>query len=176
MTPALYAFVAVVAVVGAFFGWLAMDRGAQHDRQPVDGTQVPAATTSAVPSPPVNFAMRVSNMADSIAKAEGFGLPDAIPTLAHNPGDLVLGDIGYGTLGTEKITVCASDADGRNRLVHQVTIMLAGISKVYSTGDTFADVAQKWTRNDPASWARNVADYLGASPSTTLADYAAGNF
>lgn len=176
MMPAVYFFIAFAAAAGAFFGWLALERGPQHDQQPVDPTEVPAATSAAVPSPPVNFTMRVSNMADAIAKAEGFGLPGAIPTLAHNPGDLVLGDVGFGTLGTKKISIFASDTDGRNRLIHQVTIMLSGISSVYSTGDTIDDVAAKWTRNDPASWARNVATYLGISTSTTLADYTAGNF
>lgn len=176
MTPVLYFFFALAAVAGGFFGWLAMSRGPQHDSQPVNSAEVPGETAAAVPVPPVNFTMRVSNMADAIAKAEGFGLPGAIPTLAHNPGDLVLGDIGFGTLGAEKITVCANDADGRNRLIHQVTIMLSGISSVYSTGDTIEDVASKWTRSDPFAWARNVASYLRASTSTTLADYATGNF
>ena len=34
--------------------------------------------------------------ARAIAKAEGFGLPGALPTRANNPGDMMLGDRGWG--------------------------------------------------------------------------------
>jgi hypothetical protein len=175
MSGAFFLFAAFAAAIGGLFAWLAMGRGPQHDSQPADSSQVPPATAAAVPSPaPANFSAQVQSMAAAISRAEGFGDPGAIPTIAHNPGDLVLGDLGYGTIGPEKITICASDADGQARLAHQVMLMLSGQSKVYSLGDTIDDVAAKWTTSDPAAWANNVAASLGISPTTTLGAYAAG--
>ena len=53
-----------------------------------------------------------SPLAQAVANAEGFEFPKAlIPTLANNPGDLELGDVGYGVMqasGGNRITVFAS--------------------------------------------------------------------
>ncbi len=110
----------------------------------------------------------MSRMALAIAHAEGFGLAGTIPTKAHNPGDLVLGDKGFGTLGAECITVFQDDATGRAALEHQLDAIRLGKSHVYTNSMTIAQMASKWTATQRDEWAHNVADYLtkNGRPST----------
>lgn len=103
-----------------------------------------------------------TDLAKAIAHAEGFGMPNAIPTLAHNPGDLVLGDKGHGTLGSEGITVFQDNATGWAALEHQLSMIRLGQSHVYVNSMTIQQMADKWTATQPQAWAHNVADYLAA--------------
>src|SRR5689334_21454478 len=41
---------------------------------------------------------KIWNLCRAVAVAEGYGPPNNVPTLANNPGDLGLGDIGYGEI------------------------------------------------------------------------------
>lgn len=128
------------------------------------------------PPPPDNgpdLNAKIAQLAQAIAKAEGFGAAGKIPTLAHNPGDLVEGDAGSGTLGAEKITVYPDDATGWSKLDHQVFLMLTETSRVYSLSMTFFGVAQKWTTTDPDAWASTVSGAVGLTPANTLADFLA---
>ena len=102
----------------------------------------------------------MTDLARAIAKAEGFGKAGAIPTRAHNPGDLVLGDVGHGTLGAEKITVFGDDATGWAALQHQLDLIRTGKSHVYRSSMTLSEMAHKWTRTQPDNWAANVAMHL----------------
>jgi hypothetical protein len=112
---------------------------------------------------------KLQQLAAAIAQAEGFGIEGAIPTLANNPGDLVLGDKGYGTMGAAGITVFASAQDGWNALYHELNLIFSGTSHVYTTAMTFAQVAAHWTQTEVGSWAHNVATYVGASVNDSLA-------
>ncbi len=105
-------------------------------------------------------ASRRSDLARAISYAEGFPVPDSIPARAHNPGDLVLGDKGHGTLGTEKITVFENDATGWTALEHQLSLIRERKSHVYTPAMTISEMAAKWTRTEPATWALNVCDGL----------------
>lgn len=115
----------------------------------------------------------VGALAKAIAYAEGFGVSSAIPTLAHNPGDLKIPNWSGGTLGAG-ISVFGSDDEGWARLYHQLNLILGGHSKVYQTGMTISEMAQKWTATNPDDWANNVANNLtqsgsyAATPDTTL--------
>ena len=116
-----------------------------------------------------------SDLALAIAHAEGWGNPDAIPTKAHNPGDLVLGDKGHGTLGAEGITVFDDDATGWAALEHQLLLIKSGKSHVYTVSDTIQQMASKWTNTEVEHWAQNVCDALTrlgrtANPFTLLRD------
>ncbi len=101
-----------------------------------------------------------SDLALAIAFAEGFGVRDAIPTRAHNPGDLVLGDKGHGVLGSEAITVFEDDATGWAALEHQLTLIRERRSHVYVPSMTIGEMAAHWTRTQPEAWALNVCDGL----------------
>lgn len=111
--------------------------------------------------------MDVNRIAIAIAHAEGFYVKGAIPQLANNPGDLKLGDVGYGTLG-EGITVFQTSDLGWNALFHQVGKMLAGKSPYYHLTMTLAEVGMKYSGSP--DWAKNVASALGVAETITLGE------
>ena len=114
--------------------------------------------------------MAVSNptvsIANAIANAEGFGVPGKIPTVRHNPGNLV---------ANGQIQTFATDQDGWNALYNQVNLMISGQSAYYSPGMTWNQIAQSWTTTGPSTWASNVASTLGVDPNSTLGDYVGGS-
>jgi hypothetical protein len=110
----------------------------------------------------------IPSLAFAISIAEGFGIVGAIPTLANNPGDLELGDIGFGTLGYG-ITIYESFADGCRALYHELDLILTNNSSYYSTSMTFTQLARTWTGNDNAiEWADTVCGILKIFPDTTI--------
>jgi hypothetical protein len=113
-------------------------------------------------------------LSTGIARAEGFGVAGAIPTLAHNPGDLVIPNWQGPKMGAEGISVFASDLEGWNRLKYQLYLIGSGQSHVYNLQMTLLDMANKWTRTDPATWATNVARSIGTTTDVTLGDLFAG--
>jgi hypothetical protein len=123
-----------------------------------------------------DFSGRIKSFAKAIASAEGYGLPNAIPTLANNPGDLVIPGWQGAKLGSEGISVLDADSlgdplppnGGWYRLLRQLQFIVDGTSRVYSLDMTIADMAAKWTATEPAAWASNVAFYLGVMPDTDL--------
>lgn len=121
-------------------------------------------------------------LAEAIAVAEGFFVKHSLPAVIHNPGDLELGDRGFGTQSGKTVYQKADPAadlkdgsDGWSALRQQCLRMLSGASFVYSVGDSFAVVAQKWTGGDNApQWAECVCSKLGIDPSWTIRDYVFG--
>jgi len=117
-----------------------------------------------------------SALADAIANAEGANVPGSIPNRANNPGDLKLGDIGYGTLaaaGGQQITVFPSLAAGMAALEHQISLIASGQSKAgYPAGGSIADIAAVYTGGSGTSWAQNVANFLGLTPESSFASAA----
>lgn len=110
----------------------------------------------------------VVRFARAIAKAEGFGMVGAIPTVANNPGDLTFAD-GFPTAGfanKEGVLRFLHLEDGWTALYHQCDLMLRGKSKVYGLNDTLAQVALKYA-HDP-NWGLNVAKSLNVPVTTTL--------
>jgi hypothetical protein len=113
---------------------------------------------------------KVKSIAEAFAKAEGFGVPGALPTRAHNPGDLELGDVGNGTINGK--TVFTTDQDGWNALYKQIQLMIGGGSSYYSPTDSWRQVAQTWTGGDNANaWANIVAGHLGVNPDSSMQEY-----
>lgn len=98
----------------------------------------------------------VRDLANAIARAEGFGVAGAIPTRAHNPGDLVIPGWTGAKLGAEGISVFVSDAEGWARLLRQIQLIVDGKSRVYSLEMTLSEFAAKWTATEPGAWAQNV--------------------
>lgn len=118
-------------------------------------------------------------LAKAIATAEGAFIPDSLPNRTHNPGDMKLGDRGYG-VEQQKTVYAKADfsadikdtSDGASALRRQCTAMLTGGSHVYSVNDTFAAVAVKWTGGDkPGPWCKIVTDNLNVNPIMVLADW-----
>ena len=113
---------------------------------------------------------RVESLAHAIAKAEGFGIPGALPTRAKNPGDMKLGDLGNGLLNGK--TVFATAQDGWNALFNQIKLIIAGRSGYYNVDNTFSEMARTWTAGDNyQSWANTVTAELGVSQSTRLREF-----
>src|ERR1019366_8113704 len=101
-----------------------------------------------------------SDLAEAIAHAEGFGVEGAIPTLAHNPGDLVMPWLSGPKMGAEGVHVFEDDASGWAALEHQLELIRTRKSAVYVPSMTILDMASKWTNTQVNEWAVNVSDYL----------------
>jgi hypothetical protein len=118
-----------------------------------------------------------SALATAISKAEGYGVPGTVPTVANNPGDLELGDIGYGVTvaaGGEKITNFPDAASGYAALESQINKIATGTSSAgYQPGWSISQVGNLYSGGSSA-WASNVASTLGVSPDTPFASVATG--
>ena len=99
----------------------------------------------------------------------------SLPSRIHNPGDLEIGDRGYGTENGK--TKFPNDTTGWQWLFGECSLMLASMktrhrSKIYTLDETFADVAQHWTGGDnPGPWAITVSEHCGMQPENTLQEY-----
>lgn len=112
-------------------------------------------------------------LANAIAFNEGYGIEDAIPTTSNNPGDLELGDIGYGTTGA--ITNFPSFSAGYTALLNQAQKMISGGSSVYSPTESIAQAAATYTGNGPnatQNWLSQLPGYSAASTLGSLASAA----
>ena len=120
----------------------------------------------------------MSAVASAIAQAEGFGQPGAIPTIANNPGDLELGNIGSGVTiaaGGQQITNFPTLEAGEAALENQVNLIATGTSKAgYSPSMSIAQVGQLYSGGS-SNWANNVAAALGVDPSTNFASVVSGS-
>src|SRR6266446_4703355 len=90
----------------------------------------------------MNSSPKIAAIAAAIAHAEGFGVHNAIPTRANNPGDLKLGDLGHGDINGK--TIFATAEDGWNALQKQIGLMASGQSDYYQPTDTWRRIAQVW--------------------------------
>jgi hypothetical protein len=111
----------------------------------------------------------ISRLADAIAFAEGYFVSGSRPHRNNNPGDLERDLTGKGVAWDGPYVVYATPQDGRDALEHQVRLMFGG-SHIYKTSMTIHQVAMHYTATDQATWARNVAVYLGVTPDTKLAE------
>jgi hypothetical protein len=136
------------------------------------GDGAPGDAGAAIPVNVAPLNLQVAQLAQAIANAEGFGIAGAVPTRAHNPGDLVLGDKGLGVANSAGVTIFASDAAGWSALYYELNLIFSGRSSVYQTSMSFAQFAQTWTGGDNAgAWAATVTSSVSASPDTALADW-----
>lgn len=114
-----------------------------------------------------NLGFSTPQIAAAIATAEG------APASTNNPGDLELGDIGYGTFaaaGGNQITNFPDEASGESALENQINAMVSGSSSVYSPSMTLSQAGLIYSGGS-SNWANNVGAALGVDPdTTTLAD------
>jgi hypothetical protein len=120
-----------------------------------------------------------AKMAHAIALAEGFYVEGSLPARIFNPGDMKLGDRGYGT-EQEKTVYLKADpnadiedrTDGFSALRRECTAILTDTSENFPASDTFAQVALKWTGSDkPGAWCKIVTDTLNVNPLDTIANW-----
>ena len=106
---------------------------------------------------------KIRRIAEAIARAEGYGVPGAIPTVRNNPGNI--------KDSSGAIKTYPTVGDGWDALYRQVTLMLTGESRWYKPEMTIAEVARIYTGEASyMDWARNVASILGVTPDTRLRD------
>lgn len=132
-----------------------------------------AAPQPSVPGVPMNT--KVIQFAQAIAHAEGFGVPGAVPTRAHNPGDLGPGDCGSLCLGQiaatgSMVCILKDDATGWGLLYGKIGRIFDGQSRVYNVNMTIERFAQSYA-GDWMNWSRNVAAQLGVTPQTTIQEW-----
>lgn len=128
----------------------------------------------------------IKHVADCIAHAEGYGVLDAVPTDAKNPGDLMLGvrfDIKathkgksyFGSIGgitiypkADRNASVGDHEDGFAALWREVYSIFENKSIFYHANMTVQEIADLWTKTEPEAWAKNVADGLGISTAARL--------
>jgi len=115
--------------------------------------------------PPGSVPDVVQQFADAIAQAEGFYVAGSRPQRNNNPGDL--------TDSSGSFRVFSTIEEGWAALYDQVYKMFYGGSAYYQPSMTIAQVSYYYANGskDPtgaASWASNVAAYLGVTTDTTL--------
>jgi hypothetical protein len=121
---------------------------------------------------------KASDLAKRIGKAEGWGADATnLPTRTNNPGDMELGDRGWGVDHGKTIFEKADFAadiqdhtDGASALRRECLAILSGASHIYKTSWRFIDFAQEWTGGDnPVPWCAVVSEGFG--PNATLQEF-----
>lgn len=109
----------------------------------------------------------IPSFAQAIARAEGFFIKGSVPARINNPGDLELGNIGFGTVAGK--TIYPTFEWGVLALYHELDLILTNKSKVYNTSMTFSQMSVLWTgNNNSMGWASSVAQNLNVFPGTTI--------
>jgi hypothetical protein len=114
------------------------------------------------------------NLAQAIARAEGFGVVGTIPTRLHNPGDLrALSPHTYpGQIGVDskRYAIFRNDRAGWAALYHQLDKIMAGASRFYSPQITFQQFSRAYAEVNGV-WLRNVCNILKVTPAETFEQY-----
>jgi hypothetical protein len=113
--------------------------------------------------------MMRTRLAQLIAKEEGFGIPGAIPTVRHNPGDLRHGPHEQHPGAPNAVGTVDTDADGWADLERQIQLDVA-------RGLTLREFVYKFappTENNSAQYLNFVCGGLGMDADTPLATAAA---
>jgi hypothetical protein len=117
---------------------------------------------------PTSYSYEVTQLAQAIARAEGFYQSGSAPARAHNPGAIKVPGWTGPVTGSEGISVFTSDAQGWEALYRQLDLIADGRSGIYTLGMTITDMARRWTATAQSSWATTVASSLGVSTNTKL--------
>lgn len=120
-----------------------------------------------------------SKAAHAVALAEGFYAAGSLPARIFNPGDMELGDRGFGIeqqktkyLKADPNANLEDETDGYSALRREWTAILTGASLSFPVSFTFAQLALKWTGGDkPGAWCKIVTDTLNVNPLDTLSEW-----
>jgi hypothetical protein len=114
----------------------------------------------------------IKAVAEAIARAEGFYVAGSEPARANNPGDLKIGDRGYGVIFGK--TIFATPEDGWNALYRQLILIRNGKSRNFKPTDTWRAVAQTWVGpSGSEDWLKNVTNRLGAKEMDSIGGFLA---
>jgi hypothetical protein len=118
---------------------------------------------------------KVAQFATAVARAEGFGVPHAVPTRYHNPGNIRSTRTGHHYAGQIGLNRCGyvifkNDAYGWKALQEQLVLMASGKSAHYGTSMTITQVAKMYATGWRL-WSKNVAHNLGVQPTMTLREF-----
>ena len=106
-------------------------------------------------------------LARLISRMEGFGIPGAIPTMRHNPGDLRHSPhSSHDGEGSNDIGEIDSDADGWADLERQLQLDAARGMTLLDLVYTYAPPAE----NDSARYLQFLCDGLGMSQDTPVSE------
>ncbi|HEY1644759.1 MAG TPA: hypothetical protein VGF75_00035, partial [Candidatus Saccharimonadales bacterium] len=114
--------------------------------------------------------LNLDEFGSSIANAEGYGVPGAVPTIANNPGDLELGDVGFGVTSAangNEITNFPTAQAGADALTNQENLIANGNSSAYTSGESLSDFANTYSGGSQ-SFLQNIESYLGVGENTSL--------
>lgn len=148
---------------GQLIAWIAIAAGALYvATKKTTPTNTPIQPSSSpTPDPTLQaYNPGLYDLATAISIAEGFPVTGSIPQRANNPGDLVRGDVGFGTLGSQNVTVYGSVQDGWSALWFELSLIQLGQSDYYTPGETFAAMARTYTGSAGVDWANNVVSSL----------------
>lgn len=106
---------------------------------------------------PAYSSSRVDQLANAVARAEGFYVKGSKPARMHNPGDLKT-DGNYRHFRTDKA--------GFEALTGQIVRVIEGRSKAYTLNMSIRQMARKYASSP--TWPKNVAKILGVPETTTL--------
>ena len=158
MKPEYYAGLVGLALVA--LAYFTRPRGSVTTSYEIDMSTIGIAP----PAP----STKVQNVAQAIARAEGFYIPGSLGARSNNPGNLKVS--GYPTQ-PGGITIFPSADAGWSALYRQLEIIRTGQSAYYSLSTTLRQMGQRWTAtaHEQFAWASNVARTLGVSVDTQLA-------
>lgn len=126
--------------------------------------KIPALTTASTDG--------IKAVAEAIARAEGFYVADSIPARTNNPGNLKIGDRGYGVIDGK--TIFATAKDGWNALYRQLDLVRIAKARFLKPTDTWREFARTWVGTaDFENWLANVTKRLGAKPLDSVGGYLA---
>jgi hypothetical protein len=104
-------------------------------------------------------------LARLIAKREGFGLPDVIPTERHNPGDLIHApNASHEGIGPNDVGIEPSDEQGWADLEHQLQLYAGRQMTLQQMVYDYAPPPG----NDSAGYLAFVCQGLGCPPETPV--------
>ena len=104
----------------------------------------------------------VMELAKAIAEMEGFGIPGALPTRNHNPGDLRRSK--FQSFTKDGFAYFQDDETGWTALIYDLCIKITGKSTTGLTPEsTLRDLIYKWTATDQYVYLTHVALKLGVS-------------
>lgn len=107
-----------------------------------------------------------SKLAALIAQEEGFGIPGAIPTTHHNPGDLLHSPHSFHLPDApDAVGEIDSDADGWADLERQLQLFADRGLTIEQAITEYAPPSE----NDTAAYIAFVCKGLGCTPDTTVA-------
>lgn len=111
---------------------------------------------------------RVERIADAIANAEGYYVPNSRARRNNNPGDLT-DPMGQEYTGYDgPFVIFTTDTDGWYALYVLIGGALNGTSLIYDANMTIQEFANKYTATQQTEWATNVARILGVPVTTPI--------